>query len=43
MAQSKVEQSLSVMKEHGLKYTKKREAMITYLIRRNRYISTRSL
>ncbi|MTD38767.1 transcriptional repressor [Erwinia sp. CPCC 100877] len=40
---SQIKQSLAVMKDHGLKYTKKREAMITYLIRRNRYISAREV
>lgn len=40
---SKVEQSLMVMKENGLKYTKKREAIITYLIRRNRYITAKEV
>lgn len=36
---SKIEQALATMKDHGLKYTKKREAMISFLIKRNRYLS----
>ncbi|MBL1227448.1 Fur family transcriptional regulator [Enterococcus sp. BWR-S5] len=40
---SKVEESLDVMKANGLKYTKKREAIITYLIKRNRYISAKEV
>lgn len=40
---SQVEESLDVMKANGLKYTKKREAIITYLIKRNRYISAKEV
>lgn len=40
---SKIEQALGTMKDHGLKYTKKREMMITYLIKRNRYVSAKDV
>lgn len=33
-----IEQAMSILKEHGYKYTKKREAIITYLVKRNRYL-----
>lgn len=36
-----VEQSLAVMKQKGYKYTKKREALLTYLIQCNRYVSAK--
>ncbi len=38
-----IEQALQILKEHGLKYTKKREAMITYLAECNRYVPAREL
>lgn len=38
-----IESALETMKANGLKYTKKREAMISYLIRRNRYVSAREV
>ncbi len=28
-----IEQAMSILKEHGYKYTKKREAIITYLVK----------
>ena len=40
---STIQQSLETMKANGLKYTKKREALITYLIKRNRYVSAREV
>ena len=40
---SQVAQSLDTMKENGLKYTQKRESMITYLIKQNRYVSAREV
>ncbi|MGC6767818.1 Fur family transcriptional regulator [Enterococcus sp. LJL51] len=45
MAQTKsqVAEALEIMKTHGLKYTKKREAIIAYLIKRNRYISAKEV
>lgn len=43
MTQTKIEQALEVMKEHGFKYTEKREAIITYLVKKNRYVSARDV
>jgi Fur family zinc uptake transcriptional regulator len=40
---SAVQQALETMKENGLKHTKKREALITFLIKRNRYVSAREV
>lgn len=41
--QSIIEEALATIKEHGFKYTKKREAMITYLAKKNRYVSAREV
>ncbi|EOL42119.1 fur family transcriptional regulator [Enterococcus phoeniculicola] len=41
--QTLIQQSLDCLKENGLKYTKKREALLTYLIKRNRYVSAREV
>ncbi|MFV0561367.1 MAG: Fur family transcriptional regulator [Enterococcus sp.] len=41
--QTLIEQSLEALKASGLKYTKKREAMLTYLIKRNRYVAAREV
>lgn len=41
--QSSIEQALETLKKNGLKYTKKREAMITYLAKSDRYVPARDL
>ena len=41
--QTLVEQSLETLKNNGFKYTKKREAMLTYLVKRNRYVSAKEV
>ncbi|MDH6365111.1 Fur family zinc uptake transcriptional regulator [Enterococcus sp. PF1-24] len=41
--QSIIEESLLKLKEQGMKYTKKREALITFFARCNRYISAREV
>lgn len=41
--QSAIDQAMQTLKEHGLKYTKKRETMITFLARSNRYVAARDL
>ena len=38
-----IEQALETMKASGLKYTKKRELLMSYLIKRNRYVSAREV
>ncbi|HBI2066776.1 TPA: transcriptional repressor [Enterococcus faecalis] len=38
-----IEQALEIMKASGLKYTKKRELLMSYLIKRNRYVSAREV
>ncbi|WP_369671520.1 Fur family transcriptional regulator, partial [Enterococcus faecium] len=38
-----IEQAMSILKEHGYKYTKKREAIITYLVKRNRYLPAKEI
>lgn len=38
-----VEQALQELKDSGYKYTKKRETLITYLVKRNRYVSAREV
>lgn len=40
---AKIEQAMNHLKENGFKYTKKREAMITYLAKKNRYVSAREV
>ncbi|MDR0921522.1 MAG: transcriptional repressor [Lactobacillales bacterium] len=40
---SAIEKSLAIMKENGLKYTKKREEMLCYLARCNRYVSAKEI
>lgn len=40
---SQVAQALSVMKENGRKYTKKRESMLVFLARKNRYVSAKEV
>lgn len=40
---SLIDQALVTMKEHGFKYTKKRAEMLTYLAKRNRYVSAKEL
>jgi Fur family zinc uptake transcriptional regulator len=42
-AMTLVEQALNVLKEQGYKNTKKREALITYLIKNNRYCSAKEI
>ncbi|MGM0124977.1 fur family transcriptional regulator [Enterococcus sp. AZ194] len=41
--QTLIQQSLDCLKDNGLKYTKKREALLTYLIKRNRYVSAKEV
>ena len=41
--QTLIEQSLETLKNNGFKYTKKREAMLTYLVKRNRYVSAKEV
>ena len=41
--QTLIEQSLEILKNNGFKYTKKREALLTYLIKRNRYVSAKEV
>lgn len=38
-----IEDALSLMKEHGYKYTKKREFLLRYLIFANRYVSAKDV
>ena len=42
-SQDVVQKALAVTKENGLKYTKKREALIRFLADKNRYVSARNL
>ena len=37
-----IKQAMSILKEHGYKYTKK-EAIITYLVKRNRYLPAKEI
>lgn len=41
--QTLIEQSLETLKNNGFKYTKKREALLTYLVKRNRYVSAKEV
>ncbi|HPJ00252.1 MAG TPA: Fur family transcriptional regulator [Enterococcus sp.] len=41
--QTSIEQALQTLKDNGLKYTKKREAMIAYLAKANRYVPAKEL
>ena len=41
--QTLIEQSLEILKNNGFKYTKKREALLTYLVKRNRYVSAKEV
>ena len=41
--QSSIDQALETLKANGLKYTKKRAAMISYLATSNRYVPAREL
>ena len=34
---------LETLKNNGFKYTKKREALLTYLVKRNRYVSAKEV
>lgn len=43
MTQTKIEEALEIMKSHGFKYTKKREEIITYMVKKNRYVSARDV
>lgn len=38
-----IQQSLAIMKQHGLKYTKKRKEMLHYLIKMNRYVAAKEI
>lgn len=38
-----IDQALTTLKDHGLKYTKKRELLLLFLIRNNRYVSAREI
>lgn len=38
-----IQQALATLKENGYKYTKKRETMLTYLAKRNRYVSAKEI
>lgn len=42
-SQSGIAQALTIMKEHGFKYTKKRESLLTYLAQTNRYLPAREI
>lgn len=42
-SQDVVQKALAVTKENGLKYTKKREALIRFLADKNRYVSAREV
>lgn len=41
--QTVIEEALKVLKSNGFKYTKKREELIAYLAKRNRYVSAREI
>lgn len=41
--QTLIEQSLETLKNNDFKYTKKREALLTYLVKRNRYVSAKEV
>ncbi|MDT2756531.1 Fur family transcriptional regulator [Enterococcus asini] len=43
MEQTRIQQALSTLKEKGYKHTKKREVMLTYLVRRNRYMTAKEV
>ena len=43
MAQTQVEEALEKLKEHGFKYTKKREDMLLFLIERNGYTGAKEV
>ena len=43
MEMNRIEQALAVMKEAGFKYTKKREAMLTFLQQEDKYTSAREV
>ncbi len=41
--QTLIEHAMTTLKENGFKYTKKREAIITYLVKRNRYLPAKEI
>lgn len=41
--QTLLEQAVLTMKENGFKHTKKREELLTYLVKRNRYVSAKEV
>lgn len=43
MTLTKIEQAMVTLKENGFKHTKKREMMLSYLAKRNRYIAAKEI
>ncbi|KAF1304898.1 MULTISPECIES: Fur family transcriptional regulator [Enterococcus] len=41
--QTLLDHAMTTLKKSGFKHTKKREAMITFLVKRNRYVSAREV
>ncbi|MFV0558381.1 MAG: Fur family transcriptional regulator [Enterococcus sp.] len=41
--QTLLEQALATIKDHGFKYTKKRAELISYLVKKNRYVSAKEV
>lgn len=43
MSQTRLQDALTTLKEQGYKHTKKREVMLDYLVRRNRYVTAKEV